>query len=163
MLNFDFKPPFQSKNLFSLFSAPQGFYKGFPFDVQGIIEAQRKNMQAVTDAQETLMKGMQSAVRQQTEIFSAALQNQSALISLLSQAGTPEEKMARQTELSKQHYSNAVNDIRRVHDTVSESIRNAADILHHRVAGTFSESQRQAGKLIIAANNSDITERKVAA
>jgi len=169
MLNLELMNQFYPKNLFSLFSGSLfstagGFPKGIPFDMTRMLEAQRRNVQAIAEAQGVVLSGMQTVARQQSEILSGVIESQSALISLFIQEGTPEEKIARHAELTKAQYKDTVHDVRVLQDAITSTLREAADVLHHRTVSRLSERQSSAIKnALVPANSDEITQRKISA
>lgn len=145
MLNYDFKNPYSPENFYALFtttlSSPgKGYAKDLPFDLNGLFEAQRKGLQALTEAQKIAISGIQSVARQQNEILSGMIESQSALINLLIQQGSPEEKIARHAKAARTQYKDALHDIRGIQDTISQTIRNAADALHQSIISNLDEN-----------------------
>jgi len=55
------------------FSKTMGDLKIPGFDVQAIMDAQRKNIEALTAANQTAVQGMQAGAQQQAEILSQAM------------------------------------------------------------------------------------------
>lgn len=168
MLNLDLMSQFYPKNLYSLFSntmfsSAGGFPKGLPFDMHSILEMQRKNVQAMSEAQEILLAGMQSVSRQQSEIVSSMIENQSNMISLLMTEGTPEEKITRAAELKRTQYKATLKDIRSLQDTMTDTIRSAADILHGRTTTSLGENQRAVKNALVAANSDEISRQRESA
>lgn len=167
MLNLDTDTHFITpKTLLSMISNAQGFSRGLPYDLHSLFETQRTNLQAFAEAHQIILAGWQEAAQQQSSIFSTLWQNQTALMNLIIDEGTPEEKIVRHAEVSKKHYQHIVHEARKMQDNMTEALRNAADTLHHRAMSTLSEGQRQASKAhtaLIPANAGDITHRKIAA
>jgi len=165
MLTLNTDTPFITpKTLVSMMSQAQGYTRGLPYDLHSLFETQRTNWLALTEAHETVIASMQTIARQQGRIMSTIWENQTSFVSLLIDEGTPEEKIVRHAEISKKQYKDIVHEMRKMQDTMTETLRNAADILHHRTISTLSEGQRQASKaLLIPANADDITQKKIAA
>lgn len=168
MLNTDFASQFYPKNLFSLlssslFSSAGGFPKGLPFNLQDTVEMQRQNWQTVSEAQQIILKGLQTVTRQQTDIVSSLIENQSNMINLFIQAGTPEEKIALHSDLARKQYKTAIENMRDLQNTITDTLRHASDILHQRTLRNLSEAHRASKHALIPANADQITERKIAA
>ncbi len=154
------------KTLVSMMSQAQGYTRGLPYDLHSLFETQRTNWQAMVEAQETLIASMNNIAHQQSRIMDTLWKNHTAFLNLMLDEGTPEGKIARHAEVSKKHYKEIVQEMRKMQDTMTETLRNAADILHHRTISTLSEGQRQAQAskaMLIPANAQDMTTRKAAA
>lgn len=167
MLPLDTDAPFITpKTLMSMISRAQGYSRGLPYDPHSLFETQRTNWQAMIEAQESLIGSMYAISHQQSRIMGTVWQNYTAFLNLILDEGTPEGKIAQHAEISKKHYKDIVHEMRKLQDTATEALRNAADILHHRTISTLSEGQRQAqsGKaMLIPANADDITKHRTAA
>jgi len=169
MINLDSKSPYNPQNLYSLFttsffSNAGGYPQGLPFDLGGMFEAQRKSLKALAEAQEIAIKGIQTVARQQSDILSGMIESQSALTNLLIQHGTPEEKKARHAEATRTQYKEALRDVRDMQDTISKTIRSAADALHQGIISNLGESVRVKSKnALVPANTKTDQHGKIAA
>ncbi len=144
MFNFDFKNPYNPENFYapfttSSFSKTGGYPKDLPFDLNGMFEVQRNSLKALAEAQKIAISGIQAVARQQNDILSGMIESQSALISLFIQQGTPEEKIARHAKVAKTQYKHALHEIRDMQDTISKTMRSAADALHQSVISNLGE------------------------
>jgi phasin family protein len=117
---------------FSAFSAS-------PFDMKCGMECMRKNIQAITEANQISMESLQTVAQRQAEIVSHLLQDQNAIIREIMNEGTPEEKIARGAELVRHAYEKTVQDIHEVGDIVNKSSREATDVISKRIATTLNE------------------------
>lgn len=154
------------KALASMMSQIQGYTCGLPYDLHSLFETQRTNWQAVIEAQETLIASMNNMAHQQNRIMDTLWKSHTAFLNLVLDEGTPEGKIARHAEANKKYYKEIVHEMRKLQDSMTDTLRNAADILHHRAISTLSESQRQAhsgNTRLIAANAQEITTHKAAA
>lgn len=154
------------KTLVSMLSQAQGYTRGLPYDLHSLFETQRTNWQALMEAQETLIGSMNDIAHQQSRIMAMLWKNHTAFLNLVLDEGTPEGKIATHAEVSKTHYKEIVDEMRKMQDAMTATLRDAADILHHRTISTLSEGQRQAQAskaMLIPANAQDMTTRKAAA
>src|SRR5665213_397026 len=71
----------------------------FPgFDVDSILAAQRKNLEAFTQANQFAVEGIQALAKRQVEIVSAAIEEASTALRDLTAPGAPEEMIAKTNE-----------------------------------------------------------------
>lgn len=129
---------------FSKFWAPEfaknwGKFDSFPFNFNKMIEIQRKNFQALTEAQQLALEGLQSTARQQAELVSRIVQDNAALTQELLAEGTPEEKASRQTDLARKNYEASVESWNELTDLVIKTQKEAADIISSRVSASLTE------------------------
>lgn len=89
------------KNPFSAFlSNPEfsNFFKelqGSPADFKTLLETQRRNVQAMTEAQQIAIENFRNLVERQSEIISQTIADNSTLAKGFISEGTPEEKWPR--------------------------------------------------------------------
>lgn len=154
------------KTLINMLAQSQGYSRGLPYDLPSIFETQRTNWQAMIEAQESMIGNMKAVAAQQSRIMQTLWKNQTAFLNFIVDEGTPEGKIVRHAEMSKAHYRTLIQDMRSLQDIMTNGMREAADILHHRALSTMSESQRQAQArkaMLMPANAADITKQKAAA
>lgn len=113
-----------------------GDYKVPGVDVDSLLASQRKNIEAITAANQLAVEGLQAVIRRQAEILRQSLEESSALMSDLMAAGSPEDKAAKQTDLVKAAFEKALANSRELAELVAKSNTEAAEILSKR----FSES-----------------------
>lgn len=118
---------------------------GLPFDLKGAMEIGRKQIQAIGDAQQVSMEGIQTAIQRQSEIFSDLIRDQSAIVREMMGAGSPEDKIAQGADLVRKSYEKTVCGVREVEDIVAKSSREASDIISRRVASSLGEIKASAG------------------
>lgn len=109
------------------------------FDLKQLMETQRKNMQAMTDAMQLGIEGLQAAMSRQAEVIGRMVQDNSSFASTIMAEGTPEQKVQRQAELMRKSYETTIKSAREVGDIISKSGEEAAEILNRRVSATLTE------------------------
>ena len=134
MTNFDYSKFFGS-DLYNAFPATNSF----PFDTDSILELQRKNFQAFTEAQQLAMEGMQAVAQRQTEILSQIVEDNSKLAKEIITEGSPEQKVAKQADLAKKVYERSVSHCRELANMVGKSSQEATDIINKRVSASLTE------------------------
>lgn len=113
-----------------------GDYKVPGVDVDSLLASQRKNIEAVTAANQLAVEGLQAVIRRQAEILRQSLEEGSALMGDLLSAGSPEDKAAKQADIVKTSFEKALSNARELAELVAKSNTEAAEILSKR----FSES-----------------------
>lgn len=109
------------------------------FDIKQMMETQRKNMQAMTDAMQLGMECIQAAMSRQAEIVGRMVQDNSSFASTIMSEGTPEQKVQRQAELMRKSYETTIKSAREVGDILTKSGEEAAEILNRRVSASLTE------------------------
>lgn len=109
------------------------------FDLNILMETQRKNVQAVTDAVQLGMEGVQQAMTRHAELMGRIAQENSNIASQLMTDGTPEQKVQRQAELMRRSYEETIKGARELGGIISKSQEDAAEIINRRVTASLSE------------------------
>jgi phasin family protein len=115
-------------------------------DVQQWMTISQKNIEAMTAANQVAVEGMQAMMRRQAEIVKESIEEASSLVTEITAAGTPEDKMVRQVELLKQAYEQALSNAKELAELAAKSNEEAAEIITGRVAGSLDEIKAVAKK-----------------
>jgi phasin family protein len=112
---------------------------GKAFDVEGFVASQRKNVEALTAANQLAFEGVQALVRRQAEIVRENVEELTKITRELTAAGSPEDKLAKQTQLAKEAFENALGHVRELTGLVQKSSSQAVEVLSKRVADNLDE------------------------
>lgn len=118
------------------------FFESFkiaPFDIQSLMETQRKNIQAITEAQQIAIENFQAITQRQTEMLSQIVEENSKIATQIMGEGTPEEKIAKQADLFKGLYERSVKNINDLAEMVSNGNQEASKIINKRVSASITE------------------------
>lgn len=129
------------------------------FDTDALMASYRKNVEALTAANQCALEGVGALVRRQSEIAREAVESYSRAVGDLMAEGSVEEKAARQADLARQAYERAVANARELGDMVAKTSNEAFGLLNDRIRESFGEVQEfvAAG----AARAADAAERGV--
>ena len=116
-----------------------GEFKVPGVDLDAVLQAQRKNIEALTAANRTAAEGLQAFARRQSEILRQNLAELQAQFSSAVTAGAPEEKLAKQTDLAKAAFEKAIADMKELAELLAKSNTEAAEIVSKRVSASFDE------------------------
>ena len=134
-----------TKNLFSQFFSPNDFSKAFqhyqaiPFEMQDLMETQRKNLQAFTQVQQLAVENMQALAQRQTEIVSQMIEDNSNIAKELMGEGSPEQKLTRNAELFKKLYEKTTRNMQELSDMIGKSGAETGKLLNKRVSASMGE------------------------
>jgi len=157
MSQYDFAKFFGSEFASNLPSTSQFL----PFDVKSLLETQRKNLQAFSEAIQVVVESSQTIAQSQAEILSQFAADNSSLIQEIASEGTPEEKIAKHADLIKKNYEKSVANWKEISDIASKSGKEATDIINKRVSASLTEIKSSLGKKGPSANN-NVTRKKAA-
>ena len=108
-------------------------------DVDAILVSQRKNIEAVTAANQLAIEGMQAVVRRQAEILRTTMEETGSILTEVLSAGSPEDKAAKQAELVKGAFENALSNMKELAELVAKSNTEAANVISKRVSEGLEE------------------------
>ncbi|MCK6418263.1 MAG: phasin family protein [Alphaproteobacteria bacterium] len=114
-------------------------FKTMPFELKDFLETQRKNAQALTEAQEVAFENIQTIAQRQTEILRQMVEDHSNLARELLTEGTPEEKISKNADAFKTAYERTVKSMKELSDIIKESNDEASEIINKRVSATLTE------------------------
>lgn len=110
------------------------------FDMQAVMDAQRKNIEALTAANQAAVQGMQAVAQRQAEILSQVVSEISSVAQQLANASsTPQELTSKQAELARKAFEQALANARELAEMVSKSNTEAFAIINKRVTESLQE------------------------
>ena len=115
-------------------------------DVEKVIEANRKNLDALNESAAAAAGGAQAIVRKQREVLEAGLSEATTLIRGYQPLGDPKETLAKQTEFAKKLFELALQGAKDSAQTTRESTTEAVKILQDRMKAAFEEVRATVGQ-----------------
>ena len=120
----------------------------FPnLDIEAYIAAQRKNVEALSQANRTAYDGLQAIAKRQIEIVRQSLDQASAAAREVVEPGTPQDKAAKQAELAKVSFERALANLRELGELVTKANSEAFDLLQTRFTQSLDEVRDHLVKL----------------
>lgn len=113
-------------------------------DAETVISSQRKNIEALTQANQLAVEGVQAVTRRQVEIAREAFEGASAAFRDLTQPGAPEDRFAKQAEFAKQAFEKGIANAREIAELVTKANTEAFDVITKRVSESLDEIREQA-------------------
>ncbi len=108
-------------------------------DLETIMSSQRKNIEALTKANQLAIEGMQTVARRQAEILRGGFDEASALMREIMQTQSPEDRVVRQTEAAKKSVERALSNARELAEIVARANNEAFDVIKSRVGESLDE------------------------
>jgi phasin family protein len=99
------------------------------FDMEAIMQANRRNAEAFTQAGQRAMQNMQAIMQRSNEMAREGWQETVALASQAMAGGTPQEKIAKQTEVTKSSIEKAVSNSRELTEMLTKCNMETAEAL----------------------------------
>ena len=129
---------FFSGDAFKNFSALSSM---LPFDLESVLETQRKNIEALTQVQQVAIENMQTISQYQAKWMSQMVEDNASLTKQILSEGSPEEKVSRQTDLVRESYERNLSNLTNLSELVSKGNRETGEIINKRVTASLTEFQ----------------------
>jgi len=110
-----------------------------PFDVEALMACQRRNIEALSQANQLAVEGMQAVAKRQIEIARQAVEDMSALLRDLAQPASTEDRIVKNTEFAKQMLERSLNHGREITMLATKAGTEAADVLRRRATEGLDE------------------------
>lgn len=110
------------------------------FDMTSVIETQRKNIDALTAANQLAYEGMQALVKKQAEMFSERVQEIQAEVHKAS-TGSPAEALSQRKEFVQQTFQKIFEDMRELAEMAQKSQTETLAAISQRAARDVKESK----------------------
>jgi phasin family protein len=128
-----FKPDFDFSKLFADMKVP-----AMP-DMEAVLAAHKRNLEALSEANRVALEGAQAVARRHMEIMQSTMTGLTETLKGMSVTEKPADRAAKQAELLKQAYENAVSNTRELGDLIQKSNTEAMQKLNHRFSEAMSE------------------------
>lgn len=108
-------------------------------DVESLMSSQRKNIEAVTQANKLAYDGLQAVIKRQTEILRQTLEEVTQAAKEMAEPGTAQDKAAKQTEMAKEVFERSLSNMRELSEMIAKANTEAFDLLNKRVSQSMDE------------------------
>lgn len=109
------------------------------FDWEAIMAANRRNMEAFAQANQLAAEGAQAIFRRQGEILKSAMEDANRSVKTMLADGTPEDRVARQTDAIKTAFEQAMANYREMVEMASKANAEALGVMSKRVSESLDE------------------------
>lgn len=109
------------------------------FDFEAAFSSQRKNVEALTAANQIAFQGVQALFRRQVELAREAFDSFGSVSKEFSAPGSAEEKLVKQAEFGKAAFESALANAREIGELVQKTSEDAMELISKRVAANFDE------------------------
>jgi len=108
-------------------------------DFNQLFSTQRRNIEAISAANQAVVEGAQAIARRQAEITRSNVETALKASKDLLTSGTPETNLAKQAELTKSFFESALTNLREVSEMATKASFEVFDVLNQRAAETLEE------------------------
>ena len=116
------------------------------FDVDALIAAQHKNIEAVNMASKAVVDGWQAFAKKLAELWQAAVEDTGALAQGVAAAKEPVEKIARQAAFAKSSIEVGISNVREAQEMAAKATNKTVDIVSKRWVESVEEAVAMAGE-----------------
>ena len=117
-------------------------------DMETLFASQRKNFEAFQSANQLAFDGVKAVAARQAELAREAVEHFSSLAKELSAPASVEEKLAKQAEIAKSTFEQALSTMREMNNTLVKSNAQAIDVVSKRVSDSFDEVKTAFAKTV---------------
>lgn len=110
-----------------------------PFDVEAVWASQRRNIEALSQANQAAVDGAQALARRQIELTREAFEGFSGLVRDWTSPASTEDRIVKNTEYLKQMLEKGVTHGREIATIAAKAGTDAAEILHKRASESLDE------------------------
>lgn len=125
--------------VFSAFSFPG-------FSVEAVMAAQRKNVEAFTQANQLAIEGVQAFAKRQVELAREAFEGAPAFFKEISAPTPPQERMAKNAEIAKATFEKNLATAKELGELVTKANTEAFAVITKRMTESFEEMKDVAAK-----------------
>jgi phasin family protein len=115
-------------------------------DVEKLLEAQKKNLDALGRSAKVAAQGVQSVAQKQREVLEAGLREATSLAREYKPLGKVQENLALQSEFARRVFDIAVKGAQDSTATARQSTTEAVKIIQDRMKESFEEFRNSVGK-----------------
>src|SRR5579859_7342741 len=134
--------PFDTAEIGKMFA---GFT--FPgFGGEALMASQRKNLAALTQANQLAVQGFQELAKRQVEFARTAMDEAAALVHGWSEIGTAEERLQKQVAFAKRAFAQGVSNTRELVELTGKTQAEAFGVLNKRFTESLEETASFATK-----------------
>jgi phasin family protein len=109
-------------------------------DLDAVAQSQRRNIEALTQANQLALEGTQALMRRNLELARQGMEDLQAMMSELTRPnGSLEDRIARQAEYSKKAIEEGLASFRDLADLVTKANNDAMNVLTKRVTESLEE------------------------
>jgi len=117
-----------------------------PFDVEAVWAAQRRNIEALSQANQLAVEGVHAVAKRQIEITQQALEDLSTLVREMAQPTSAEDRIAKHTEYTKKMIDKSLTHGREIAALAAKAGSEASEVLQKRTTEGLDEMRAFACK-----------------
>lgn len=108
-------------------------------DTEALLAAQRRNIEALTKANQLAAEGVQAVMKRQAEILRQSMEEASRMMGEIAKAGGPERQAVKQAEVAKTAFETAISNMKEIADLMTRANQDTFAVINKRVAESMEE------------------------
>jgi phasin family protein len=116
-----------------------GDFKVPGMDVETLVSSQRRNIEALTQANRLAFDGLQAVMKRQAEILRQTMDEASQAARDIAEPGSPQDKAAKQAEVTKETFERTLSNMRELAEMIAKANNEAFDLLNKRFTQNLDE------------------------
>jgi len=108
-------------------------------DVERLMEAQKKNLEAIAEANRRAAESFQAIVQRQTDLMREAMSEAASAVGDLSASASPEARAQKQADLMRRAFERTITNMREIAEMAAQSNGEIYDLLAQRAAESLAE------------------------
>ncbi len=129
------------------FTKVMGDFKVPSMDMEPLMDAQRKNVEAVVAANKLAVEGVQAVFKRQGEILQKTLEEVNSSVTDVTSAGSVQDSVVKQTEVLQKALDGALGNMRELAEMVNKSNTEAFETVNKRFTENLEELKAQVSKI----------------
>lgn len=117
-----------------------------PFDVEAVWAAQRRNLEALSQANQLAVEGAHAVAKRQIEMTQQTLEDLSTLVREMTQPASTEDRIAKQSEYTKKVIDKGLTHGREIAALAAKAGSEATEVLQKRATEGIDEMRAFACK-----------------
>ncbi len=110
-----------------------------PFDVEAVWAAQKRNLEALSQANQLAVEGVHAVVKRQIEMTQQTFDDLSTLMREMTQPSSTEDRIAKQTEYTKKAIDKGLSHGREIAMMATKTGTEATEVLQKRTTESIDE------------------------
>ena len=115
-------------------------------NIDTMMQSQKKNLEALTEANRIAIEGIQMVTRRQSDILRQTMEETATMMAEIMGTAPPEEKLIRQTEMAKMAFESALVNMKSLSDMVAKSNDEVTKVISKRVSENIEELKTMVAK-----------------
>lgn len=116
-----------------------GDFKMPNFDMQALMQAQQKNVEVLTQANQLAAEGFQAIAKRQGEIFKETMEQAQGAMKDMMSGGSPKANASKQADLAKSTLERALSNAKEIAEMAAKSNGEAFELINKRMMASLDE------------------------